>query len=69
MASFTLPTGATVEKAADYCVALKANGRWKHQFFKSYKGAQNEINFWRSASADTRAYHGIEEGPKLIKAA
>ena len=67
MATFTLLTGRTVDKAAEYCVALKTGGRWKHQFFKSYKGAQNEMRFWRSASDDTRAYYGVEAGPKLIK--
>jgi hypothetical protein len=67
MASFTLQTGRITEKAAAYCVAIKANGRWNHKFFKSYAGAQNEVKFWRSASENTRAYYGIEEGPRLIK--
>jgi hypothetical protein len=66
MAKFTLLTGRTVDKSADYCVAIKANGRWKHQFFKTYKGAQNELRFWRSASQATRDYYDVTEF-QLIK--
>jgi len=66
MATFTLPTGRTVDKEAQYCVAVKCNGRWSHQFFKSFKGADNEIKFLRKSSADTKAYYGLEEF-KLIK--
>ena len=66
MAQFTLQTGRKVDKSADYCVAIKANGRWKHQFFKTYKGAQNELRFWRSASQATRDYYDVTEF-QLIK--
>lgn len=66
MATFTLPTGRTIEKSADYCVAIKANGRWKHQFFKTYKGAMNELRFWRNSSQATRDYHDVAE-VQLIK--
>jgi hypothetical protein len=66
MATFTLQTGRTVDKSADYCVAIKANGRWKHQFFKTYKGAQNELRFWRNSSQATRDYYDVTE-VQLIK--
>lgn len=67
MNTFTLATGRQVEKNATHCVAVKTNGRWNHQFFKTYKGAQNEIKRIRSYSADTNAYYNIQEY-KLIKA-
>jgi hypothetical protein len=61
MAKFTLQTGRKVDKPADYCVAIKSNGRWKHQFFKTYRGAMNEFRFWRSASQATRDYYDVAE--------
>jgi len=67
MNTFTLPTGRIVSKNAYFCVATKCGSRWNHQFFKSYKGAQNEYRRLRSYSEDTRAYYDIVEF-KLIKA-
>lgn len=64
---FVLATGRKVEKDAKFCVAVKCNGRWNHKFFKSFKGADNEIKFLRNSSKDTKAYYGIEEY-KMIKA-
>jgi hypothetical protein len=64
--TFNLPTGRQVIKDAAYCVAVKTRNRWNHQFFKSYKGASNEIKRLRSYSADTVAYYDIQEY-KLIK--
>lgn len=58
---FTLPSGRQVEKDAKFCVAVKARGRWSHKFFKSHKGADNEIKFLRSCSATTKAYYDIED--------
>lgn len=66
MNTFTLATGRKVEKNATHCVAVKTRGRWNHQFFKSDRGAQNEIKRLRSYSADTIAYYDIQEF-KLIK--
>lgn len=66
MATFTLATGRIVEKNATHCVAIKTRGRWNHQFFKSYRGAENELKFLRSCSANTKAYYDIQEY-KLIK--
>jgi hypothetical protein len=66
MATFTLQTGRKVDKPAEYCVATKCNGRWSHQFFKTFKGAQNEIRFLRNSSGATRDYYGIEDF-QLIK--
>jgi hypothetical protein len=60
MKTFTLPTGRQVSKDATYCVAILVNGRWSHKWFKSYKGATNEMSFLRNSSADTKAYYGIE---------
>jgi hypothetical protein len=67
MSTFTLATGRKVEKNATYCVAVKTRGRWNHQFFKSYKGAINEMRRLRSHSADTIAYYDIQDF-KLIEA-
>jgi hypothetical protein len=53
MNTFTLATGRQVEKNATHCVAVKTRGRWNHQWFKSDRGAQNEIKRLRSYSADT----------------
>jgi hypothetical protein len=66
MNTFTLATGRQVEKNATHCVAVRTRGRWNHQFFKSYKGANNEMRRLRSYSADTVAYYDIQEY-KLIK--
>lgn len=64
--TFNLPTGRQVTKDATYCVAVKCNGRWSAKFYKSFKGADNEIKYLRKSSKDTHAYYGIEEY-KLIK--
>lgn len=66
MANFTLATGRIVDKDATHCVAIKTRGRWCHKWFKSYKGADNELKFLRSCSADTKAYYDIQ-AYKLIK--
>jgi hypothetical protein len=63
---FTLGSGRQAEKDASFCVAVKCNSRWNHQFFKSRKGAENEMKRLRSYSPDTIAYYGIESF-KLIK--
>ena len=66
MATFTLATGRIVEKNATHCVAIKTRGRWNHKFFKSYRGAENELKFLRSCSANTKTYYDIQEY-RLIK--
>lgn len=66
MNTFTLPTGRKVNKDAAFGVAVKCNGRWSHKFFKSRKGADNELSFLRNSSSSTHAYYGIEEY-KLLK--
>jgi hypothetical protein len=60
MSTFTLATGRKVEKTATHCVAIKTRGRWCHKWFKSRRGADNELSFLRNCSEDTRAYYGIE---------
>ena len=66
MNTFTLPTGRTVSKNASFCVAVKSRNRWSHEYFKTYKGAQNEYRRLRSYSEDTLAYYNITDF-KLIK--
>jgi len=68
MASFTLPTGRIVAKNATYCVAVRCSGRWSHRYFKTEKGARNELSFLRNCSNDTKAYYNIESF-QLIKGA
>lgn len=58
--TFVLPTGRTVEKNATHCVAVKCGSRWNHQWFKSAKGADNEMRRLRSYSAETNAYYNIQ---------
>ena len=58
---FTLPTGRIVIKEATHCVATKCNGRWSTKFYKTRKGAQNDITYLRTCSDTTRAYYGIED--------
>jgi hypothetical protein len=60
MNNFILPTGRTVSKEATHCVAVKCNGRWSTKFYKSYRGASNELTYLRKCSTTTRAYYGIE---------
>ena len=57
---FTLPTGRIVIKEATHCVATKCNGRWSTKYYKTMKGAQNDITDLRKGSDTTRAYDGIE---------
>jgi hypothetical protein len=66
MNQFTLPTGRIVEKDATHCVAVQSRGRWSHKFFKSYKGAMNEIKSLRAMSDDTKAYYDVTSF-RLIK--
>ena len=63
MNTFTLPTGRKVTKNAEFCVAVKARSRWSTQFFKSYKGAQNEYRRLRvyCADKDMCAYYGLQD--------
>ena len=62
MKLFLLPNGKSVSRNASYCVAiLRGNGRWTHKWFKSLHGADNEVKFWRNASADTKAYYDISK--------
>ena len=65
---FTLPTGRVVEKEATHCVATKCNGRWSTKFYKSSKGAQNELQYLRGCSNTTRAYYGIESYELILGA-
>jgi len=66
MNTFILPTGRTVSKDALFCVATKCNGRWSTKFFKSRKGADNELRFLLNAGKNVVAYYGIEDY-RLIK--
>jgi len=61
MNTFTLVTGRKVEKDATHCVAVRCNGRWSHRWFKSHRGAQNELRSVRGMSSSTRAYYGFED--------
>ena len=61
MNTFTLPTGRQVQKDSSFCVAVKCNGRWNHKWFKSRKGAENELTFLRNAGKNVVAYYGIED--------
>jgi hypothetical protein len=63
---FKLPTGRIVEKDANYCVAVKCNGRWSHKFYKQARAAINEISYARECTDATKAYYGIEES-RMIK--
>ena len=55
-----------VVKEATYCVATKCNGRWSTKYYKSRKGAQNEITYLRKCSGSTRAYYGIEDYKLIV---
>lgn len=63
---FSLPTGRIVEKNATHAVAVKCNGRWSVKYYKSSKGADNEIAYLRNSSKNTKSYYGIESY-QLIK--
>jgi hypothetical protein len=65
---FSLPNGREVEKNAEYCVAVRANGRWSHQFFKTLRGARNEMRRLCGYQKITLAYYGIEDF-KMIRGA
>ena len=60
---FTLKTGRTVTKAASYCVATKARGRWSHKFFKSERSARNEYTQTKRylSNPDMAAYYDLQE--------
>ncbi len=60
MNKFTLASGRRIEKDATHGVAVKSNGRWSHRWYRSRKGAENEIKSLRAMSGDTRVYYGIE---------
>ena len=62
MFTFTLKSGRKVNKNAGFCIATKTNGRWHHRYFKSYRGAQNELRNTQRylRDADMVAYYGLE---------
>ena len=62
MNSFTLHSGRKVNKSASFCVATKTRGRWHHRFFKTYRGAQNELSQTKRflQDLDMVAYYGLE---------
>ena len=60
MNTFTLASGRKVVKDATHGVAVKSNGRWSHRWYKSARGARNEIASLRAMRPDTVAYYGIE---------
>ena len=62
MNSFTLKSGRKVNKNASFCVATKTRGRWHHRYFKSYRGAQNELKNTQRYLRDENivAYYGLE---------
>ena len=62
MHSFTLKSGRKVNKNANFCVATKTRGRWHHRYFKSYRGAQNELSQTKRflTNPDMVAYYGLE---------
>ena len=64
--TFTLASGRKVVKDATHGVAVRCNGRWSHRWYKSRKGAENEIRSLRGMRPDTIAYYGIEE-VRLLK--
>ena len=66
MNTFTLATGRVVTKDATHCVAVRTHGRWHHKFYKSFKGADNELKYLRRMHEDTRAYYNVQDF-KLIK--
>jgi hypothetical protein len=41
-------------------VAVKCNGRWSHRWYRSAKGARNELASLRAMSETTRIYYGLE---------
>ena len=61
--NFTLKTGRTVTKAASYCVATKARGRWSHKFFKSWEAARKEYKQTGRyvRDADMAAYYDLQD--------
>ncbi|NBS69320.1 hypothetical protein EBT31_10470 [bacterium] len=61
MKMFLLPNGKTVERDATHCVAILRGNRWTHKWFKSLRGADNEIKFWQRASASTKAYYNVDK--------
>ena len=62
MNSFTLKSGRKVNKNASFCVATKTRGRWHHRYFKSYRGAQNDLRRTQAflRDEDMVAYYGLE---------
>jgi hypothetical protein len=57
---FTLASGRRIEKDATHCVAVLSRGRWSHRWYRSLKGAKNEIRMLRAMSETTRIYYGLE---------
>lgn len=66
MNTFTLVSGRRVTKDATHCVAVKCNGRWSHKWFRSHRGAQNELRSIRAMSAMTRSYYGYEDSRLIL---
>ena len=62
MNTFTLLSGRKVNKPAEFCVATKANGRWHHRYFKTYRGAHNEFKMQSAhlKNDDMVASYGLE---------
>jgi hypothetical protein len=58
--TFTLATGRRIERDATHAVAVKCNGRWSHRWYRSAKGARNELASLRAMSETTRIYYGLE---------
>ena len=64
--TFTLASGRQIVKDATHGVAVKSNGRWSHRWYKSARGARNEIASLRGMSETTRIYYGIESYRMIV---
>lgn len=64
---FTLVSGRVVDKPGmAYCAAVKCNGRWSHKYYKTRKGALNELSWARNTSASFKDYYGIEDSKLIV---
>lgn len=66
MNTFTLASGRKVVKDATHGVAVKSNGRWSHRWYRSRRGAENELKSLRGMSETTRIYYGIESYRMIV---
>jgi hypothetical protein len=64
--TFTLASGRKVVKDATHGVAVKSRGRWSHRWYRSRKGAENELKSLRAMRPDTIAYYGIESYRMIV---